>query len=36
MPARDGETPPPLDEDQIARIETMGRLVGTVSLPDPA
>ncbi|MFB4278590.1 MULTISPECIES: cupin domain-containing protein [unclassified Nonomuraea] len=35
-PARSGETPPPLDDEQIARLETMGRLAGSIILPDPA
>ncbi len=35
-PARDGETPPPLDDEQLARLETMARLIKTTMLPDPA
>ncbi|WP_440064567.1 cupin domain-containing protein [Streptosporangium sp. OZ121] len=35
-PARDGETPPPLDDEQIARLETMARLIKPIMLPDPA
>ncbi|GAA4585763.1 hypothetical protein GCM10023194_29360 [Planotetraspora phitsanulokensis] len=34
MPARDGETPPPPDDAQIARFETMIRLAEVVNLPD--
>jgi hypothetical protein len=35
-PARDGETPPPLNEDDMARLETMVSLAKTINLPDPA
>jgi hypothetical protein len=35
MPARPGETPPPLNEDLIKRLETMSRLTKTINLPEP-
>ncbi|GIH21934.1 cupin [Acrocarpospora phusangensis] len=35
MPARNGETAPPLDDEQIARLETMATLIGSVMVPDP-
>ncbi|MGS2641944.1 cupin domain-containing protein [Streptosporangium sp. LJ11] len=31
-PARDGETPPPLDDEQLARLETMARLIKPIRL----
>jgi quercetin dioxygenase-like cupin family protein len=35
-PARDGEPPAPLDDDQLARFAEMTRLAKTIDLPDPS
>lgn len=34
LEARDGEKPPPLDDDQAQRLERMLQVTGTVALPD--
>jgi quercetin dioxygenase-like cupin family protein len=36
LPARNGETPPPVDADQMARFEEMSRLTRAIQLPDPS
>jgi quercetin dioxygenase-like cupin family protein len=35
MPAKPGETPPPLNEDLINRMQVMSRLTKMISLPEP-
>ncbi|GLI00282.1 hypothetical protein Pa4123_55580 [Phytohabitans aurantiacus] len=34
LEARDGEKPPPLDDDQAQRLERMLQVTGAVALPD--